>query len=212
MLRSAASATTSSSGPFYLLPRPDVQLDEQQHSAPLDSASQEAIVEGFWRDKEQQDTAWKVVLHLTSALLLLLLVSLWWSPYYSPLHSAFTLQLSGYFSHSAAAALPLSLLLLIASVLCSASLSRLLTSSRASPKEELTAAWPVRASALLQLGVVGLPLLSSVQQGRLSFYGCLPFVLCVLYWLMALWAAHSSDRLARQVRQLSKMRYQFHEL
>ena len=187
--------------------------DVDKNAAPLDSEQQRAIIERFWHDKQQQDGYWKAILWLTAAALLLFLLSLYTHPFYSPLHSAFTLQLSAAFPSFPSFPSPtLPLLLLLLSALTSASLPTLFTSSRTPHSTPFTSTLPFRIAALCLLPIVLLPLFTSLSKQRPSFLALLPFTLATLHFLLSTYALHTSHRLARTLHSLTKLQYTFHSL
>ena len=175
----------------------------------MDSATQQRVIDNFWSDKQQQDMIWRTILWTTGTLLLILLSSLWYSPFYSPLHAAFTAQLSAQFGPSYPAAPRLTVALLVLSVVVSSRLSMLFETSRA-PSIAPFHSSLFLACSLMQLPVLFIPLIARLRLSSFSVYGCIPFGLTVLYWMLCVHALRNSRMLSAEIRKLSKLRYSLH--
>ena len=190
------------------------QLNEGQ---PVDTASQEAVIQQFWHDKQQQDTLWKVVLALTAACLLALLLSLHTAPHYSLLHSSFTTHIQASFTSPTAPSAVLALL--AASIVASLALVTLIEPARAvvdSPSllwSPLFVVSFVLAAAVLSVaayvGVVGGDGIG-MESGARRWLWCVVYGACVLYWLVSVHSVTSTRGLGAEIRRLSKLKYAYH--
>ena len=187
------------------------QLDAGQ---PVDSQAQEAVIQQFWHDKQQQDTLWRVVLVFTAACLLALLLSLHLQPHYSLLHSSFTARIEDRFTSPSA--VPSILALLAVSIVASLALTTLIEPARAafdspsllwSPLFLLSA---VLAVAVLSVGAYVASAESYSSDSAVRWLWVVVYGSCVLYWLVCVHSVSSTRGLGAEIRRLAKLRYAYH--
>ena len=189
------------------------QLDAGQ---PVDTEAQEAIIQQFWRDKQQQDVIWRVVLVLTAVCLLALLASLQLTPHYSLLHSSFTTSIEDQFISSSAVSSVLVLLAL--SIAASLALTTLIEPACAafdSPSllwSPLFVLSLTLAAAVLSVAAyIGAAVKdNSYESASMRWLWAVVHVSCMLYWLVCVHSVSSTRGLGAEIRRLTKLKYAYH--
>ena len=189
---------------------------------PVDSQSQDALIQQFWRDKQQQDSVWRVVLVFAAACLWALLVSLYVAPHYSLLHSSFTMRLQSRFTSPHAPAATLGLL--AASTAASLALLALIepstssaSSSESSPPSAsllwspLFVSSSALAAAVWGLAVyVGAGTSNEFESLAVQWLWAVVFSACVLYYLACVLSLSSTRVLGDEIGRLAKLKYSYH--
>ena len=189
------------------------QLDAGQ---PVDTAAQEAVIQQFWHDKQQQDNIWRALLVFTAACLAALLLSLHAAPHYSLLHSSFTGSVEQRFMSPHAG--PAVLALLGLSIAASLALTALIEPVRAAIDSPSLLWSPLFAlSALLAAAVVSVAAYvaaaktdSWYESSDMRWLWAVVYVACVLYWLVCVHSVTSTRGLGAEIRRLAKLKYSYH--
>ena len=187
------------------------QLDAGQ---PVDTESQEAIIQQFWHDKAQQDTIWRVVLVVTAACLLGLLLSLHLQPDYSLLHYSFSYRTADRFTQPSAAQSILALL--ASSIAASLALTSLIEPVRAAADSPSLLRSPLfgvslgLAAAVACVGLYVAAAKSYSSEWAVRWLWVVVYLACMLYWLVCVHSVSSTRGLGAEIRRLAKLKYSYH--